>query len=150
MPRRAIDSTNDPHPGRSQFPHHNAQWLIDRAPAPTHNRTSGRRPHAHLDREDHFRAEREGLAPLPGVHAPGGRPAPVLFAYPAEDFDYARQTRHGRIPREGVPGGVPPGPHRIITDRHKNIKGMTTHPPGDTMRFERVPERVQRGTRRRG
>jgi hypothetical protein len=149
MPRRAIDAQGDPHSGRSEFPHHNAQWIIDQAPAPTHNRSHGRRPHAHFDREDLFVEERQGLSPLDGVPAPPKGQPPVLFAYPAEDFDYARQTRDGRIRREGVHGALPPGPHRIITDRNKNIKGMTTHPQGDTQGFVRAPERVQRRPRRR-
>lgn len=116
--------------------------MIAQAPYPSHNRPDGRRPHAHRDREDLFAAERAGLTPLPAVAPPARGAAPVLWSYPACELDYARQNRRGEV------AGQTPGPHRIITDRHKNIQGMVTHYPfGDHENFARVPER-ERYTRR--
>lgn len=53
MPRRAYDEGGDP-TGRSEFPLHVAQFLIDCAPRPSHNRPQGRRPHAHYDTDMHY------------------------------------------------------------------------------------------------
>ena len=137
MPRRAHDEI-DGSAGRSEFPLHVAQFLIDRAPRPTHNRPQGLRPHAHYDTDLHYVAERRNLRPLDGVSPLANRGLPVLWAYPAEDFQYANQNRDGRLRGQG-----PPGPHRIITDRDKRIIGMSTHPLGRQREFVRAPARVQ-------
>ncbi|KAL3706873.1 hypothetical protein TMatcc_007886 [Talaromyces marneffei ATCC 18224] len=137
MPRRVIDRPGDT-PGRSEFPLHVAEHLIAQAPAPSHNRANGRRPHAHLDKEEFFRAERAGLKPLEGVPLRGRQQElPVLWAYPAENFDYSNQNHYGKV------NGKPPGPHRIITDRDKRIQGMVTHPVNDDKRFVQAPKRVE-------
>lgn len=136
MPRR---NRGAPKPGKAQFPHEAAKGIIKNAPYPSHNRATGRRPHAHYDTEERFTKEKIGLQPLDGVAKPKNKDAPVLWAYPAEDFDYAAQNRFGRV---GSDGGKAPGPHRIITDRNKNIKGMTTHPYYNPHAMVRAPHRV--------
>lgn len=150
---------NPGHVGHTEFPKIEAQRIINAAPAPTHNKERGRRPHAHFDREDLFIQERTPLTPLPGVQVRPDRPAPVLWAYPANNFDYATQNRRG-APPAGVPGGrgrdhrepfrgggVDAGPFRIVTDRHQNIQGMVYHPVDDEEGFERAPERQRRQRR---
>lgn len=91
MPRRAHDEPGGP-TGRSEFPLDVAQVLIDRAPRPSHNRPNGRRPHAHYDTDMHYVAERRNLRPLDGVAPLANREAPVLWAYPAEDFNTPTKT----------------------------------------------------------
>ncbi|WYZ45588.1 hypothetical protein EsH8_VIII_000904 [Colletotrichum jinshuiense] len=113
-----------------------AQNIISKAPAPSHNKArNARRPHAHYDREDHFAETRQGLLPLPGIPPPSNGPPPVLWAYPSNTFDYANQNRFG-VPKGGV--GVDAGPFRIITDKDKNILGMVFHPTGDLVNFARA------------
>ncbi|KAK1767599.1 hypothetical protein QBC33DRAFT_569920 [Phialemonium atrogriseum] len=138
IPRR-----EDNLPGRTHFPKTTAQSIIAQAPAPTHNKAqNARRPHAHYDDENLFANERIKLTPLPGIALPNNnRPAPVLWAYPANNFDYTTQNRFGR-PMGG--NGVDAGPMRIVTDRNRNIQGMILHPLGDPVTFERAQERNRR------
>lgn len=121
-----------------EFPLSEAERIIAAAPAPWHNRGKGRRPHAHFDREGFFEAEKATLMPLEGVNHNTEGPTPVLWAYPAEDFDYFHQNSKGKVEGKHI------GPCRIITDRDKQIQGMVIHPIKDEGDFVRGPKRVRR------
>lgn len=145
LPRQYTDEPNRGRRGRSEFPHYIAEDMIQRAPLPSHNKMKGRRPHAHYDIEGQFKTERAGLQPLEGARQLPGKERPVLWAYPATYYNYEGQNTHGRH-RKGR--DLSPGPHRIITDKNKNIQGMVTHPVGDDVGFVRAPERVRMVQRR--
>ena len=59
------------------------------------------------------------------------------------DYPYHRQNAKGKV-RDVSPGGtvsyVTPGYTRTITDRHKNIRGVSYHPHGDHSSFVRAEE----------
>jgi hypothetical protein len=50
------------------------------------------------------------------------------------EFDYSHQNRNGFVLGQSA------GPHRIITDKDKNIQGFVTRPVGNKKEFVRVPE----------
>ncbi|PYI00214.1 hypothetical protein BO78DRAFT_412458 [Aspergillus sclerotiicarbonarius CBS 121057] len=103
------------------------------APAPSHNKTN----------EALLAAQRAQLKPLDKVAARDNRQDPVLWACPATYHDYSRQNCDG-IMQGANRAHSNPGPHRIITDRNKNIQGMVTHPAGNKNKFVRAPEQVHR------
>ncbi|KZF26979.1 hypothetical protein L228DRAFT_280116 [Xylona heveae TC161] len=127
--------------GQQIIPKYRCEELLRDAPLPTHNRTNGKRPHAHYDSELLFANERAQLGIFPGVHVPNrykDQGPPRLWAYPAQEFDYEHQDKFGHDHHRT------PGPHRIITDKDKNIQGLVTHPVGDPIGFVRVHESVRR------
>lgn len=142
LPRRYFDTTHSS--GRSEFPRHIAEDILSKAPFPTHSKSCGRRPHAHYDTENLFKHEKPGKETLDGGKYEGPKGDPVLWAYPATYFDYESQNRRGNEPRDrgGKPLGLEPGPHRIVTDKNKQIQGMITHGFDEDRRFLRAPARI--------
>ncbi|PWY80792.1 hypothetical protein BO94DRAFT_470580, partial [Aspergillus sclerotioniger CBS 115572] len=145
--RRTAINSDDGHVGRAEMPRYVALDIIDKAPAPSHNKTTGRRPHAHFDAENLFPTERAGLEPLEEV-ASGDGQRPVFWAYPTTYFDYANQNRRGCVPGPCGPQSNPV-PHRIITDKDKNVVGMVTHPLKKQGKFVRVTERTDKVLRQK-
>ncbi|KAK3328763.1 hypothetical protein B0H66DRAFT_1109 [Apodospora peruviana] len=130
------------HGGRTRYSSSQAANVVLAAPAPSHNRMGGRRPHAHYDQEGHYAAESIALTPRPGTTGQGGRDPPTMWAYSANpNFDHHDQNRFGR-PR--VPGNPDAGPARIITDRHQVVQGMSYHPDGDETNFVRAKRKHRR------
>lgn len=112
----------------------------------------GPRPHAHFDTENHYTVESAGLTPLPGARTRRVRdendPAiyhtvtPKLYGYAGNpNFDYNNQNRSGepRAPGQGQDRvGPRAGPVRLVTDRERNLVGVSYHPDGDFTKFERA------------
>lgn len=141
LPRRTTSTEESPS-GKAEFPGYVAQYLVDRAPFPTHHKKWGRRPHAHYDTENCFLEEEKSICPLNGAPVSHeGRPI-VFFSYVATHFEYSNQTGKGK-PRKR-PGAIDydeVGPFRIITLQNKDIKGLVLHPVGNREKFLRAEER---------
>jgi len=143
IPRNHNDNRPD---GRSKYSRRAARADLLAAPAPSHVRTNGHRPHGHYDDEGHYAADSIGLTPLPGTttgHGPRRPNPPVLWAYPGgqANFPYASQNRTG----DRIGGGhLDPGPIRLVSDRNQNLVGVSYHPVGRQRSFERAKHRKQR------
>ncbi|OJJ06170.1 hypothetical protein ASPVEDRAFT_314468 [Aspergillus versicolor CBS 583.65] len=141
LPRRTT-STPKSHSGNAESPGYVAQYLVDRAPFPTHHERWGRRPHAHWDTENLFLEEEKSICPPNGTPtSPRGRPI-VLFSYVATHFDYSNQTSKGRPrKRPGAPVRDEVGTFRIVALWSKDKVGLIWHPVGDKKGFFRAEER---------
>ncbi|KAL9133355.1 MAG: hypothetical protein Q9175_005465 [Cornicularia normoerica] len=98
---------------------------MNNAPAPIPPRKGKRYPKVHHNREEQYQTES------------------TLYEYPTLDFPYSTQNYKGEG-RSTSPGGtvtiVGPKYTRTITDRDKNIQGVSYHPYRDRRKFVRAEE----------
>lgn len=95
------------------------------APAPTPGKKGKRYPKVYRNGEGHYKTKS------------------TLYEYPTKDYPYSTQNYKGRG-RLTSPGGtvtdVDPEYTRTITDRRKNIQGVSYHPHGNKKGFKRAEE----------
>jgi hypothetical protein len=107
---------------------------------PDISKDHGSWPRAFPDRDNLFHEEKLGLKSLDGTTYPYTGNRPVLWIYPASRCVDFKKTGWSRKARRRLDAG----PHRIVTDRSKNIIGMISHPRWKGHPFMKA-QKVSRG-----
>ena len=125
-----LDHTGDGHHYRSR---RSVEYHLSNAPHPSQAKKPKRYPHRYHNYDNHYAASGS------------------LYEYPTMDFPYENQNAKGwgkRTRADGTVETVRPRYTRTITDRNKQIQGVSYHPFGDSSNLVRAEE-VRSSRRRR-